>query len=164
MVDIGAVEQMSLVEVMGALTERGVDFTGCFDKTLLLQKLVEVMQAEAPHAAAAPPPVVASQEDVLDALLDGAAGSNPSHWGRWAGSRGWLSRMWRGVVMENSQVIDTGSAAGCGTWRGSVQGCLQEVLIGTEHGFVIVLEAAAIEQIDDAIGVHLPLLHFIPQA
>jgi predicted nicotinamide N-methyase len=73
MVDIGAVEQMSLVEVMGALTERGIDFTGCFDKTLLLQKLVETMQAQAPHAAAAPPPVVASQEDVLDALLDGAA-------------------------------------------------------------------------------------------
>lgn len=72
MVDIGAVEQMSLVEVMSALTDRGVDFTGCFDKTLLLQRLVEAMQADAARATA-PPPVVASQEDVLDALLDGAA-------------------------------------------------------------------------------------------
>lgn len=71
MVDIAAVEQMSLVEVMGALTERGVDFTGCFDKTLLLQRLVESIESDQAPAAA-PPPVVASKDDVLDALLNGA--------------------------------------------------------------------------------------------
>ena len=47
MADIAAAESMSLVEIMGALTERGVDFMGCFDKTVLLQRLVEAMQAEA---------------------------------------------------------------------------------------------------------------------
>lgn len=68
MVDIGTVERMSLVEVMGALTERNVDFTGCFDKTILLQRLVEAMEAEHERA---PPPVVSSKDDVLDVLLDG---------------------------------------------------------------------------------------------
>ena len=71
MVDLAAVEQMSLVEVMGALTERGVDFTGCFDKTLLLQSLVEAIEAEQ-RPTLAPPPVLSSKEEVLDALLDGA--------------------------------------------------------------------------------------------
>ena len=42
-------EQMSLVEIMSALTERGIDFTGCFDKAVLLQRLVEV----SPEATAA---------------------------------------------------------------------------------------------------------------
>lgn len=71
MVDLASVEQMSLVEVMGALTERGVDFTGCFDKTLLLQSLVEAIEAEQ-RPTLAPPPVLSSKEELLDALLDGA--------------------------------------------------------------------------------------------
>ena len=73
MADIATAESMSLVEIMGALTERGVDFMGCFDKTVLLQRLVENMQAEAaddePSDA---PPVVGNKGELLGALMDGA--------------------------------------------------------------------------------------------
>ena len=68
MADVAAAERMSLVELMGALTERGVDIAGMFDKTALLQRLVEELQAEAPVA----PPPVADQGGLLQLLADGA--------------------------------------------------------------------------------------------
>jgi hypothetical protein len=72
MVDIAAAERMSLVEIMGALTERGVDFMGCFDKAVLLQRLVESIEAEQGPPPAEPPPVISSKDELLGALMDGA--------------------------------------------------------------------------------------------
>ena len=41
-------EQMSLVDVLGELTQRGIDFTGIFDKAVLLQSLDDARKADQP--------------------------------------------------------------------------------------------------------------------
>ena len=49
-------EQMSLVDVLGELTQRGIDFTGIFDKGVLLQCLQDAREAAKPAAKPEPEP------------------------------------------------------------------------------------------------------------
>jgi predicted nicotinamide N-methyase len=49
-------EQMSLVDIMGELQNRGIDFTGIFDKAVLLQLLVDARVTEKPAPELGPEP------------------------------------------------------------------------------------------------------------
>ncbi len=49
-------EQLSLVDILGELTQRGIDFAGMFDKALLLQRLEDARTAEKPAEHVEPEP------------------------------------------------------------------------------------------------------------